>query len=722
MVKGAFIMGLMYTLKDQLVGQLSTLWSATLGQNLFTSLKIANDQDNKLIYDQLCFYLRQNYQQYLPNSKLDLETIEYNWIIDGPPQQTTMNFNPAVGNYWITYNGTWVWMNITSTQLSHGIGWEQKPASLNTIELTAFGWKQDILVAMVQEARKHYELNKNPNKTMLKQAATWYPNGKVLAQMDRVSNLNNIVLPAAVQKRLMRVLDNFKDRPYLWHDHHQTYRESILFAGPPGNGKTRLLAFIAGYLGYDILLINLSSSSLDDDHLLETVGKVNPRTVIALEEIDAAGPARDVVSEIPSKKHRRITMSGLLLALDGPVNKDGPMVVATTNCYEKLDPALIRPGRFNHHIKLDWSNHEQQEKIFKSYYPTATPEDVATFVTNLEKKQISCAALVGYLRGMSSLSQTECESSSIGKSAGSDKAGISPAEVARASVNIKSAEEVDGARINLDSPIEILMEETGISKATQRLFKDRGIGTLRQFKYLDMNQWEATLSEEKTYEISTVDKLIMQNLVTNAEKSKDKILCDLDQPAHLALSSSLSNTAILPALEAEGITLRLFKMMTAEDVKGMLKKIKSKEKKTHSEDKKEQKVEKQEEKAEKQEEKQENGKKDEPAEEEDVLSLREEMLLKIAIEKASKMEDSNVFISLSSPFQQHLSALGASSALITAIEKLGIKTVEQFMGGQEHIKTEFDKPKFKIPLADRVGLSLMGTVVRERVEEKELFQ
>jgi hypothetical protein len=43
-------------------------------------------------------------------------------------------------------------------------------------------------------------------------------------------------------------------------------------------------------------------------------------------------------------RNKDVTMSGLLQALDGPVNKSGPVIVATTNRYEELDPALIRPG------------------------------------------------------------------------------------------------------------------------------------------------------------------------------------------------------------------------------------------------------------------------------------------------------------------------------------------------------------------------------------------
>ena len=74
--------------------------------------------------------------------------------------------------------------------------------------------------------------------------------------------------------------------------------------GPPGNGKTRLISFIAGYLGYDILLLNLASDNIDDSGLLETFGKINPRTVIALEEIDAAGPQRDVKREQKSSMYR----------------------------------------------------------------------------------------------------------------------------------------------------------------------------------------------------------------------------------------------------------------------------------------------------------------------------------------------------------------------------------------------------------------------------------
>jgi len=211
-------------------------------------------------------------------------------------------------------------------------------------------------------------------------------------------------------------------------------------------------------------------------------------------------------------------MSGLLLALDGPVNKDGPIVVATTNCYEKLDNALKRPGRFNHHIKLDWSNEEQQKALFLKYYSDATNDDVEVLVDNLKGKQVSCATLVGMLR-QGCLNQTK-------KSA---------KQIALDSENIKSAKDVGGDRIDLESPVDYYLREMGCRKEIIDYLLKENFKTVRDFKvftqtfdmyeYLGKPVFELELFEKVVLTNShkqLVEKVTEQETKEKEKKTKDK--------------------------------------------------------------------------------------------------------------------------------------------------------------------------------------------------------
>ena len=86
----------------------------------------------------------------------------------------------------------------------------------------------------------------------------------------------------------------------------------------------------------------LNSPSMHDDKLQSKLGEIPPRSIVIFEDIDSIFIGRENVS---SKAKKQVTFSGFLNALDGVRSKEGMIVFMTTNHIEKLDPALIRPGR-----------------------------------------------------------------------------------------------------------------------------------------------------------------------------------------------------------------------------------------------------------------------------------------------------------------------------------------------------------------------------------------
>ena len=140
------------------------------------------------------------------------------------------------------------------------------------------------------------------------------------------------------------------------------YHKGFLLQGPPGTGKTSLIHAMASELNRDIMFLNLSGVE-HEDHLLELIGCRRDwhRSILVIEDIDAvkANVTRDSDSD-------GISLSTLLNVLDGFLTPHGLITFATTNHPEKLDPALVRSGRFDFVAEmgpLEWEEAERMAEL-----------------------------------------------------------------------------------------------------------------------------------------------------------------------------------------------------------------------------------------------------------------------------------------------------------------------------------------------------------------------
>lgn len=150
------------------------------------------------------------------------------------------------------------------------------------------------------------------------------------------------------------------------------HRRGLLFYGPPGNGKSTMGMYLAGMLKVDAYVINLSAVGMSDTSFAAALGEVPVGAVVIMEDIDAAMLNRDATAG------KSLTFSGVLNALDGPTAADGRLLVITTNHPERLDPALIRPGRVDRMFELPNATQSQAERLFLRFFDNA-PELAARF-------------------------------------------------------------------------------------------------------------------------------------------------------------------------------------------------------------------------------------------------------------------------------------------------------------------------------------------------------
>ena len=139
--------------------------------------------------------------------------------------------------------------------------------------------------------------------------------------------------------------------------------KGVLLVGPPGTGKTLLAKAIAGEAA--VPFFSLSGS--DFVEMFVGVGAARVRDmfqqaeskapcIIFIDELDALGKSRGG-SVVGGHDEREQTLNALLVEMDGFESNSGVIVMAATNRPETLDPALMRPGRFDRHVLVDAPRH-----------------------------------------------------------------------------------------------------------------------------------------------------------------------------------------------------------------------------------------------------------------------------------------------------------------------------------------------------------------------------
>jgi chaperone BCS1 len=163
--------------------------------------------------------------------------------------------------------------------------------------------------------------------------------------------------------------------------------------GPPGTGKTSFVQAIAAELGLNICYLNLSGTNMDDDTLNQMLNSSPVKSIILLEDIDAIFVQRESMKK---KRNQGVSFSGLLNALDGVRSQEGRILIMTTNHREKLDPALMRPGRADVHVHLDYASERQMKELYSKFYPEATAVQAQDFANALPEFKLSMAKLQGH--------------------------------------------------------------------------------------------------------------------------------------------------------------------------------------------------------------------------------------------------------------------------------------------------------------------------------------
>jgi cell division protease FtsH len=211
-------------------------------------------------------------------------------------------------------------------------------------------------------------------KRMGGQQAGFMTLGKNKAKIYMENELNVTFADAAgvdeAKQELVEVIE-FLKTPGKFTDIGGRIPKGILLVGPPGSGKTLLAKAVAGESG--VPFFSLSGSEFVEmfvglgaarvrDLFVQAKGKAP--CIIFIDELDALGKARGF-GAIGGHDEREQTLNQLLVEMDGFDPKVGVILMAATNRPEILDPALLRPGRFDRHVLVDRPDKVGREQILR---------------------------------------------------------------------------------------------------------------------------------------------------------------------------------------------------------------------------------------------------------------------------------------------------------------------------------------------------------------------
>jgi SpoVK/Ycf46/Vps4 family AAA+-type ATPase len=243
--------------------------------------------------------------------------------------------------------------------------------------------KKDILFSFFDDARKHYD-KKEDSEIICKilKNSSWYTLSKLPKR-----ELDTVYLNKKDKDSIFNDLKSFFENEKKYHKFGIPYKRNYLLEGEPGAGKTSLIFALASYFNMSIHIIHLGPK-VDDSLFMSSINSLPNNTILLLEDIDALFVDR----KNNDSNKSMVSFSGILNVLDGIGRKNKLITFMTTNYIDRLDKALIRPGRIDYIMHFDFATEEQINSMFIKYFPNKE-SDFSKFYRKIEYLKVTTATL-----------------------------------------------------------------------------------------------------------------------------------------------------------------------------------------------------------------------------------------------------------------------------------------------------------------------------------------
>ncbi|KAI1741803.1 BCS1 N terminal-domain-containing protein [Xylaria scruposa] len=316
-------------------------------------------------------------------------------------KKKALSYTPSFGSHYFWYRGRLLLFRRTANREQNSF---MLVSEKEEISISCFGRDPWILKELLLEAREKY-IAKDEHKTQIYRGTTRSMSSEPTWQrcMSRASRpFSTVILNEKTKQELIDdVTDYLNPATQRWYANRGIpYRRGYLLYGPPGTGKSSLSLALAGFFKMRIYIVSLSSVNATEEVLGNLFAELPRRCVVLLEDIDTAGlthtrEGNDNSNPAPQGNNDemepgqitqgngntnpnnsfRLSLSGLLNILDGVASQEGRILIMTTNHMEKLDKALIRPGRVDMVVEFGLADDYMTTNIFRNIFAYLEGDD-----------------------------------------------------------------------------------------------------------------------------------------------------------------------------------------------------------------------------------------------------------------------------------------------------------------------------------------------------------
>jgi chaperone BCS1 len=339
-----------------------SLWHWIVGQT--TMMITVKDNDAAFVWVKEWFLVQEFLQRI---RRVDLDTTLRNERIA---------MIPAPGKHWFWYGGRPFEIWFSRTENTH----ERSGRRVESLTFRTLGRKRAFLQLFVDDVVKCHIRRQGVRSYLY-----MYDDGWDYMEGYSPRLVESVILEPGEKEHLLEDVSQFR-RSKQWYERLGVpYHRGYLFYGPPGTGKTSPVSALAAHFGLSIYTVNLAD--FNDRSLMSAVNQVPASSVLLFEDIDCMRgsqsrsggdpcggqnePAPPSTKENNSTQNG-VTLSGLLNVLDGFHAPNGVVFVMTTNHVEKLDQALLRPGRIDYKLYMGKASDHQKAELYRRFFPESS--------------------------------------------------------------------------------------------------------------------------------------------------------------------------------------------------------------------------------------------------------------------------------------------------------------------------------------------------------------